>query len=145
MGEGLVAHAKATPVSTLCVLTRNLDLGENAKTPWLPEILPRQYFTEICQKVYFSVDDYSEIDFILANGYLSYTFFEHVAISGREDYFEHCRLCRMNVEGALSRLPLLLPATMDVIAALTLGVRLDDIILTTPRTLLTFTTGISSH
>ncbi|KAF2181556.1 hypothetical protein K469DRAFT_671308 [Zopfia rhizophila CBS 207.26] len=108
--------------AVLAVLRWARDLGENVKTPWLPEILPRQHFTEICQKVYFSVDDYSEIDFILANGYLSYTFFEHAAISGREDYFEHCRLCRMNIESALSRLPLLLPATMNVIAALTLGV-----------------------
>jgi hypothetical protein len=96
---------------------------EDTKTPWFPELLPQRHLTELCQKVYFSVEEYSEIDFILANGHLSYTFFQHVMTSGRPDFFEHACLCRTNVDSALSRLPLILPATMNVIAALTLGVR----------------------
>lgn len=89
---------------------------------WIAQILPLQIFTEICRKVYFAVDQYSEIDFILANGYLSYMFSEHVVVSGLKDYQGYCQLCRENLEGALSQLPLLLPASMDAIAALTLGV-----------------------
>lgn len=73
--------------------------------------------------MYFAVDDYSEIDFILANGYLSHIFSEHVVVSGLQDYGAYCRLCRENLHIAFSRLPLLLPASMEVIAALTLGVR----------------------
>lgn len=72
--------------------------------------------------MYFAVDEYSEVDFILANGYLSYIFAEHVVVSGLQDYRGYSRLCRENLQDALSRLPLLLPASMEVIAALTLGV-----------------------
>ena len=89
---------------------------------WLSQILPLEKFTEICRKVYFAVDEYFEVDLILANGYLSYIFSEHVIVSGAQDSREFCHLCRENFEAALSRLPLLLPATMEVIAALTLGV-----------------------
>jgi hypothetical protein len=73
--------------------------------------------------VYFAVDEYTEVEFIIANAYLSYMFSEHVIISGLQEYREYCRLCRENLEKALSRLPLLLPASMEVIAALTIGVR----------------------
>ena len=74
--------------------------------------------------MYFAIDDYSEVDLILANGYLSYIFSEHVVVSGLQDYQGYCRLCRTNFQSALSRLPLLLPASMEIIAALTLGVRI---------------------
>ena len=76
--------------------------------------------------MYFAVDDYSEVDLILANGYLSYIFSEHVVVSGLQDYGGYCRLCRKNLDSALSRLPLLLPPSMEVIAALTLGVRIPN-------------------
>lgn len=99
-----------------------LDHPKNTRVAWISHILPLQRFTDICQKVYFAVDDYSEIDFILANGYLSYMFFEHVVLSARQDYQEYCQQCRQNLHGALSQLPILLPASMEVIAALTLGV-----------------------
>ncbi|OTA87219.1 hypothetical protein M434DRAFT_24015 [Hypoxylon sp. CO27-5] len=88
---------------------------------WISQILSLDKFAEICRKIYFAVDDYSEVDLILANGYLSYVFSEHVVVSGRQDYREYFGLCRNNLHNALSRLPLLLPASMEVIAALTLG------------------------
>lgn len=90
---------------------------------WISRTLPLEKFAEICRKVYFAVDDYSEIDFILANGYLSHIFSEHGVVSGLQDYRARCRLCRENLHIAFSRLLLLLPASMEVIAALTLGVR----------------------
>jgi len=49
-------------------------------------------------------------------------FSEHVVATGLQDYREYCQLCRKNFHDALSRLPLLLPATMEVIAVLMLGV-----------------------
>ncbi|KAF2238759.1 hypothetical protein EV356DRAFT_563475 [Viridothelium virens] len=88
---------------------------------WISQVLPLQNFTEICRKVYFAADEYSEVDLILANAYLSYIFAEHVVVSGLQDYREYCQLCRENLEDALPRLPLLLPASTEVIAALTLG------------------------
>lgn len=105
--------------------TKYLPVAEhasNARISWLANLLPLDRFTIICQNLYFSVHDYSEIDFILANGFLSYVFFEHVVVSGRSDYAEHSRLCRNNLNTALSQLPLLTPSSMDVVAALTLGV-----------------------
>ena len=93
-----------------------------SRIAFISGIFPLEKFTEICRKVYFAVDDYSEIDFILVNGYLSYIFSEHVVISGLEEYREYCRICRENFHNALLRLPLLLPVSMETIAVLTLGV-----------------------
>jgi hypothetical protein len=73
--------------------------------------------------VYFAIEDYTQVDLIVANGYLSYIFSEHFAISGRKDYQEYGEVCRKNLQEALSRLPLLLPPSMEVTAALALGVR----------------------
>ncbi|KAI7978784.1 hypothetical protein EIK77_006641, partial [Talaromyces pinophilus] len=87
----------------------------------ISQILPLQKFTDICRKVYFAVEEYREVDFILANAYLKYVFAEHVVVFGRQDYREYCQLCGDNLHDALSRLPLLLPASMEVIAVLTLG------------------------
>jgi hypothetical protein len=72
--------------------------------------------------VYFAVDDYSDIDFMLANGYLHYVFIEHFFASGTTAYKKYCCLCRFNLESTFRRLPLILPANMETIAALTLGV-----------------------
>lgn len=68
------------------------------------------------------MDGCSQIDYILANGYLSYIFFEHQLISGRLDYAEYSRICRNNLNDALTKLPHLIPSSMEAIAALTLGV-----------------------
>ena len=80
-------------------------------------------FAEICRKVYFAVEDYDDVDFILANGYLYYMFSEHVIVSGLNENREYYTLCRENFHNAFSRLPLLLSPSMKVVAALTLGVR----------------------
>lgn len=89
----------------------------------MSNVLPLTRFADICQKVYFAVDDYNEIEFILANGYLCYIFCEHAAGSGREDYRDYSQLCEKNMFKAFKRLPLLLPTSTEVIAAMTLGVR----------------------
>lgn len=85
-------------------------------------MLPFERFTSICQKVYFAVDGYSELEFILANGYLSYLSFEYFVASGLEEYNEYCNLCWKNLVNAFARLPLILPASMETIAVLALGV-----------------------
>jgi hypothetical protein len=105
-------------------LTWTIDHGWCTRIKWFSRILPHQKFAEICRKVYFAVEDYSEIDLIIANGYLSYMFFEQVVISGHEDYRRYSQLCQTNFQNALSRLPLLLPTYMETVAALNLGVRM---------------------
>ncbi|KAI0879413.1 fungal-specific transcription factor domain-containing protein [Hypoxylon argillaceum] len=83
--------------------------------------LPLEKFTEICQKVCFAVDEYSQLDFILANGYLSYIFSEYITVTGNHNYQKYYTLCRQNAQVALSRLPLVLPASIEAIAALLFG------------------------
>ena len=75
--------------------------------------------------MYFAVDDYTDIDYILANGYLYYIFAQHFIESGVQTQHKYSQLCKKNLENALSRLPLLLPASMEVVAALTLGARIS--------------------
>lgn len=98
-------------------------------------------FTEICRKVCFAVDDYNEIEFILANGYLAYVFAEYAVASDAQGSHEYSQLCRNNLYKALLRLPLLLPACMEAIAALALGVG-DLCQMDALRCLLNLLTGI---
>ncbi|KAL2204508.1 hypothetical protein CC79DRAFT_1337049, partial [Sarocladium strictum] len=84
-------------------------------------VLPLLDFTEICRKVYFAVEEYSYIEFLLANGFLYYVFSVHYVTSGIPKYKEYYSMCRSNFENGLRRLPLFLPSTREVVAALTLG------------------------
>lgn len=90
---------------------------------WISRVLPLDTFSEICRKVYFAVEDYSEIDFILNNGYLQYVFHEYTSATGLQVYLEHRKTCERNLQNACARLPILLTPSIEVIAALTLGVR----------------------
>ncbi|KAI1190689.1 fungal-specific transcription factor domain-containing protein [Nemania serpens] len=87
----------------------------------MSRILPLEQFTETCQKVCFAVDEYSQLDFILANSYLSYIFSEYITVTGEHGFQDYYRRCRQNAQLALSQLPFLLPATVEAVAALTLG------------------------
>lgn len=90
---------------------------------WISRVLPLDTFSEICRRVYFAVEDYSEIDFILTNGYLQYVFSEYTSATGLHVFLEHHQTCQRNLQTACARLPILLTPSMEVIAALTLGVR----------------------
>ncbi|KAI1733607.1 fungal-specific transcription factor domain-containing protein [Xylaria scruposa] len=87
----------------------------------ISRILPLERFTELCQKVYFAIDEYTQLDFILANSYLSYIFSEYIVATGKVKYKRFYSQCRQNAQVALSRLPLLLPTTVETVAALTFG------------------------
>jgi len=73
--------------------------------------------------VYFS-DDYTEADFIIVNTGLHLLFWTYSSFTQdeAEEYKRHSRLCAINLETALSNLPLHLPATSDHILALICGV-----------------------
>ncbi|CCF34219.1 fungal specific transcription factor, partial [Colletotrichum higginsianum] len=87
----------------------------------ISQILPLQKFEDICRKVYFAVDSYSEIDFVLTTGFLSYMFAEHTVSEGSASFRDHFQLCQRSLAKALSLLPIMLPPSMEVIAALTFG------------------------
>ncbi|KAK4073212.1 transcriptional regulator family: Fungal Specific TF [Trichoderma aggressivum f. europaeum] len=88
---------------------------------WLSHILPLERLIEICQKVYFSVHGYTEIEFILANGSFYWLYAEYAIISKQTQFHEYGRQCCENFQDAFSRLPFLLPASMEVIAAMAMG------------------------
>lgn len=93
---------------------------------WICRILPLETYENICRKVFFATSAYTDVDLIIVNGFLSYMFAEHAVIYGDEMSQGNCDLCRSNLGKLLQRLPLILPASMEAIAALTFGVCIYD-------------------
>jgi len=82
-------------------------------------------FTECCRKVFFATEDFSLSTFIVVNAGLFYLFHEkslQAEEPRKSELFRDHLLCRDNIETALMNLPLLMPARMDTIEALLLGV-----------------------
>lgn len=77
--------------------------------------------------MYFATEDYSLSTFIVVNAGLTYLFMEKAMTATDTKSAEllkyHYR-CRDNLETALSNLPLLMPARLETIKALILGVRI---------------------
>jgi hypothetical protein len=86
------------------------------------KILSLQRFTEICRKVYFAVEAYSDIDYLLANGFLYLVMSQYEVNFAGPDLAKHRQTCWNNFEDAVMRLPLLMNPSTDVIAALVLAV-----------------------
>lgn len=120
------------------------DHPEYYKVSWLAKILPHKIFNEVCQKVYFAVDDYSEVEFLIANGYLYWLFSEYFIISGSEEYRFYYAQCQQNLHTTLSRFPLLSSASMETIAALTIGA-LYAIEISNATLAWTFSSAASNH
>jgi hypothetical protein len=89
---------------------------------WICRILPLEMFEDICQKVFFATGEYTDVDLIIVNSFLSYMFAEHAVMYGDDRSRGYCDLCRSTLNMLLPRLPLVLTASMEVIAALTFGV-----------------------
>ncbi|KAH7165838.1 hypothetical protein EDB81DRAFT_780508 [Dactylonectria macrodidyma] len=91
---------------------------------WIFEVCPLDNFSDICLGVYFS-EDYSESEFIISNAGMMYLFQElsYVKPEGKErdESVSYAEMCRVNLETALSNLPLHLPANSSIIRALLLG------------------------
>jgi hypothetical protein len=81
---------------------------------------------EKCREVYFCVDDYSEASFVVTNFCLYSVFYEYGGMekdaSVREQHEHYIEMCRDNLETALANLNILMPATLESIMALTIGV-----------------------
>ena len=89
---------------------------------WLSQVLPISKFEDMCRNVYFAVDGYNQIDYILANGFLMYMFSEHGVSTAMQFSKNYSQACRDALADALQRLPLILPPTLEVIAALLIAV-----------------------
>lgn len=82
--------------------------------------------TEFCRLVFFSVDDYpaSTAIIVFGNLYLLFQEFSWRVTDELErvDYRQCAELCRSNFEICISNLDILLPATLENVEALLLGV-----------------------
>ncbi|KAI0173200.1 hypothetical protein GGR52DRAFT_579960 [Hypoxylon sp. FL1284] len=107
--------------AVVTVLRWAKDHETYTRISWVSRIISLEKSAEICRKVYFPIDDYSQVDYVIANEVLSHLFAEHVVVSGLPDYQDYYHLCRKNLQVALLQLPLLLPATQEAISALTLA------------------------
>ncbi|GJC86416.1 putative transcriptional regulatory protein C11D3.07c [Colletotrichum liriopes] len=99
-----------------------VDLIRIAKS-FIYEFILTRNFSDICLQVYFS-DSFSEMEFIIVNAGLHSLledYSHHVPVEEKEVYQGHARMCRANLETALSSLPLHIPTTMDAVTALLFG------------------------
>jgi hypothetical protein len=88
-----------------------------------------QSFGDLCLQVYFS-EDPSPYNFISVNAGLYSLFSDYastaqVSQEEKEQLLAYVRLCRENLETGLASIPLHLPASANVIAALLFGVRIQ--------------------
>ncbi|KAK2740009.1 hypothetical protein CKAH01_07178 [Colletotrichum kahawae] len=93
--------------------------------PVLRSLMPIPAYIELCRDVYFSIDEYTDTDFIIANSGLYYLFTEHFCPTDNEDlrkqYFVWGRLCRDALMEAVGSLTICLPAHVRSVQALVLG------------------------
>ncbi|EGU87721.1 hypothetical protein FOXB_01769 [Fusarium oxysporum f. sp. conglutinans Fo5176] len=97
------------------------DHSRDYRVVWICRFLPLDVFLDICNKVYFRVEDHTEAEFIIANSFLSYVFAEYAVIHGDAKTQEYCRFYRSKVGNGLTKLTLLATPCMELIAALALG------------------------
>ncbi|KAH7008472.1 hypothetical protein EDB80DRAFT_716630 [Ilyonectria destructans] len=112
------------PIQKTVAIIRRSKANPSEITAWVFEVCPLDNFSDICLGVYFS-EDYSESDFIISNTGMMYLF-QEVGYSKpegkeREENLSYATMCRVNLETALSNLPLHLPANSSMIRALILG------------------------
>ncbi|KAL2136551.1 hypothetical protein VTI74DRAFT_3096 [Chaetomium olivicolor] len=81
-------------------------------------------FPERCSKVYFATEDFSLMTWGIVNAGLYFLFQEKASLAQgaqRAQLLEYQRLCRDNLETALTNLPLLMPPRKESIEVLLLG------------------------
>ncbi|KAH7377288.1 fungal-specific transcription factor domain-containing protein [Pyrenochaeta sp. MPI-SDFR-AT-0127] len=133
VNEPVLAHARPQdhlqqerrelpPISKTVSLIRIAKAQRLAGSGWIYEYITMQPFGDLCLEVYFS-EDYSPFDFISVNAGLYSLFWDYACVADlpqneKEQYIAYSRLCRDNLETGLANLPLHLPASSNVIAAL---------------------------
>ncbi|WYZ33787.1 hypothetical protein EsH8_I_000063 [Colletotrichum jinshuiense] len=111
------------PIQKSVELIRIAKNQRLAGTGFIYEFILTRNFSDLCLQVYFS-ENFSEMEFIIVNAGLHSLFGDyshHVPVEEKEVYLGHARMCRANLETALSSLPLHLPTTTDAVTALLFG------------------------
>ncbi|KAI7764094.1 hypothetical protein LZL87_006476 [Fusarium oxysporum] len=103
------------------ILRWTKDHPRDYRVVWICRFLPLDVYLDICNKVYFRVEDHTEAEFIIANSFLSYVSAEYTVIHGDMKSQEYCRFYRSKVSNGLTKLTLLATPCMELIAALALG------------------------
>ncbi|KAL4816217.1 hypothetical protein BDW67DRAFT_55560 [Aspergillus spinulosporus] len=116
---------KLPPIQKAVTLINAAKAQRLAGTGWIYEYITMQPFGDLCLEVYFS-EDLSPFDFISVNAGLYSLFWDYASVTNipqdeKEQFFAYSRLCRENLETGLANLPLHLPASANVIAALLFG------------------------
>ncbi|KAF7548399.1 hypothetical protein G7Z17_g7083 [Cylindrodendrum hubeiense] len=115
---------KLPPIQKTVSVIRRCKNNPSEIGTWIFEVCPLDSFSDICLGVYFS-EDYSEADFIISNTGMMYLFQElgYAKPEGEErnEIMAYAEMCSVNLETALSNLPLHLPANSSMIRALILG------------------------
>ncbi|KFA56223.1 hypothetical protein S40293_00182 [Stachybotrys chartarum IBT 40293] len=93
----------------------------HSRLQWIVKTLSLDKFEEICCKVYFPVKGHTDAEYIITCSFLAYVFAEHATIYGNSLSAEYCQRCRALLGRALLRLSLYLPASMEMVVALTQG------------------------
>ncbi|CAI6095959.1 unnamed protein product [Clonostachys chloroleuca] len=88
---------------------------------WLAQVLDIEQFADSCQRLYFPITKFSQLDFIIANSFLAWVFCEYGVVSGQQKYFGFGTQCQTNALNSISHLPLVLPPSSKTIASLVLG------------------------
>ncbi|KAK3301852.1 uncharacterized protein B0T15DRAFT_442060 [Chaetomium strumarium] len=109
-------------------IQKTLEVLKLAKTHkqlgalWVLDLFNAENLPQICLSAYMA-DDHNTAHFITAAVSLYYLFWIYGELfkDKQEEYLALSRVCRVNVETALSNLPLHLPANDDMVVALSLG------------------------
>jgi glutaminase len=92
----------------------------------LGTLLELDRLTEMCRNIYFCTEEFSDASFIIVNASLYYIFLQENYLetekSIKNEFHSYMHQCQINLETALSRLPLILAPTNENIYALILGV-----------------------
>ncbi|AEO57210.1 fungal-specific transcription factor-like protein [Thermothelomyces thermophilus ATCC 42464] len=89
---------------------------------WILDLFQIDHFPETCLALYMA-EEYNPVHFIIVNAGLHFLYrgYAYYFPDKTEEYLALARLCGVNIETALSSLPLHLPANDDVVEALLLG------------------------
>lgn len=96
---------------------------EHYRMQFLSQILPIEKVAETCQKVYFAVDGYDEVDLLLTTGLMGYVLLEYGAVTGNLEADTCGEHAWEDFHTSLLRLPLVMSPSLKNIALLMLGVR----------------------
>lgn len=81
---------------------------------------------ELCRKVYFCTDSFSHACFIIVNGSLYYFFADQIYRAEdpvvKAEMEKYHQICQVNLETALTTLPLMMPAKQESVCALLIAV-----------------------